>query len=168
MNRLIMGVALSFLAMLQAILPAWRAMGSANPPLLLGGVLYYALTRSNSQFFEAALLAGLLHDCLSPIPLGFSVVGFLLAAAVIHHFRDRVFAESLFTHMLLGAAGAFLMTFCLFLLLVGSGVRRGVPFRFAFDQALGMAILGLLVFPLVCSSLQRLERVLGTLPRRQA
>jgi rod shape-determining protein MreD len=161
MNRLVMGVALCACAILQAVLPSWMGMGQAKTPFLLGGVLYYALTRGNTQPVEAALLAGLLQDSLGPIPLGASVTAFLAVALLVNRFRERIFAEHWLTHVIVGAGASTLVTILLYLFLVGSGLRAGVPFSFVLSQSLGMALLGVAVFPLTFDSLHRLDRHLG-------
>lgn len=167
MNRLLMGVALCVCAMAQAVLPVWNGMGMAKPPLLLAGVLYYALSRDNFQVVESAVLAGILQDSLGPIPLGFSVLAFLAVALLLHTFRERVFAESAVAQIMLGAAASTLVSFILFTLLVGGGHRSGVTASFVLSKSLGMAVMGILVFPLVYRILAGLDVRLGNIHGRE-
>lgn len=164
MSRLVLWVCMFGCAMLQAILPAWAALGQAKPPLLLGAVLYYALSRDNLQVVEAAILAGLLQDSLGPIPHGYSVLGFLTVALLVNHYRERVFADHWFTHAILGIGSSTLVCLLLYVLLVGGGPRAGVGFPFVLSKALGMSLLGLVVFPAVYKTIERLDRWLGTFP----
>ena len=161
MNRLVMIVSLCLCAILQAILPPWLAMGQAKAPLLLAGVVYYALTRGTRQMAEAALLGGILQDSLGPIPLGFSVLAFLGVAVLVNQFQERIFAESVLTHVIAGMAAPVLVSMCLYVLLVSGGYRAGVPFSFVMSKALGMSILGMGAFPMVFLLIRGLDDRLG-------
>lgn len=161
MTRLLMWVCLCLCALVQAILPPWLAMGQAKAPLLLAGVVYYALTSNTLRVSEAAILGGLLQDSLGPIPLGFSVMAFAGIALLIHHFQDRIFADSLFTHILAGFVAPALMSFALYVLLVSGGHRTGVPFSFVMTMTLGLSLLGLVTFPMVFRLIRGAERALG-------
>ncbi|MCC5844231.1 MAG: rod shape-determining protein MreD [Verrucomicrobia bacterium] len=168
MNRLLMIVGLCLCAIVQAILPPWLAMGQAKAPLLLAGVVYYALTRGTLQMAEAAMLGGLLQDSLGPIPLGFSVVAFAGVAILIHQFQDRIFADSFLTHVLTGFMAPVLVSIILYVLLVSGGYRAGVPFSFVMSKTLGMSLLGLVTFPLVFRFIRASEERLGIQSLRRA
>ncbi len=161
MNRLVMIVSLCVCAMAQAVVPAWAVMGQAKVPLLLAGVIYYALTRGAVQAAQAAVLAGVMQDSLGPIPMGYSVLAFLGVALVTNQFRERVFAENAFTHVMIGAAGSLLVSMVLYVLLVSGGHRTGIPFSFVLTKALGMSLLGLGVFPAVFLLIRGLDERLG-------
>lgn len=163
MNRAVMIVALCLCAMLQAIFPSWVAMGQAKPPLLLGAVLYYALSRDNFQGVEAAVLAGLLQDSLGPIPHGYSVLAFTSIAVLVNHYRERVFSEHWFTHAMMGIGASTWVTLILYLLLTGGGLREGVGFPFVLSKALGMSLLGLVVMPVTYRLIHKLDRAVGNL-----
>lgn len=167
MNRAVLLVSLVLCALVQAVVPPWTAMGQAKPPVLLGGVLYYALTRNNSLVIEAAVVAGLLQDSLGPIPLGYSVVAFLSVALLTNRFRERVFGEHWVTHVLLGIASAVLVTFMMHLLLVGSGMRTGVRPSFVLSKALGASLLGMFAIPVVFKLIERLDWLLGNVDLRE-
>lgn len=161
MNRLVMFSALFLCAMIQAIAPSWAGMGQAKPPLLLGVVLFYALTRSDSLVLECAVLAGLLQDSLGPIPHGFSVLAMVSVALLVNTYRDRIFAEHWFTHIMLGVASSALISLMLYILLVSTGLRNGVQISFALSKALGMSLLGMVMVPTVYWVLDHLEIQLG-------
>jgi rod shape-determining protein MreD len=167
-NRLVLWVSLLLCAILQAMLPAWGTLGNAKPPLLLGAVLYYALSRGNHQVVEAAVLAGLLQDSLGLIPHGYSVLAFCATALLANHYRDRVFADHWFTHVMLGIGSSTLSTLLLWLMLSGAGLRSELGFHFALSKALGMSLLGLVVFPLVYKAIHHLDLLLGNPVRREA
>lgn len=161
MNRLFMFSILFLCAMIQAIAPSWAGMGQAKPPLLLGVVLYYALTRQDSLVLECAILAGLLQDSLGPIPHGFTVMAMVTVALLINTYRDRIFAEHWFTHIMLGIASSALVSLMLYILLVSTGLRSGVQLSFALSKALGMSLLGMVMIPAVYWMLDHLELQLG-------
>lgn len=168
MNRLVMVVSLCLCAMVQAILPPWLAMGQAKAPLLLAGVVYYALTRTSLQMAEAAVLAGILQDSLGPIPLGYSVLAFLGVALLVNQFRERIFADHFFTHVMIGVAASAMVSMVLYVLLVSGGYRTGVPFSFVLSKALGMSLLGIVAFPLVFHLIREMDDRLGAFPQRRA
>jgi len=167
-NRLVLWVSMFFCAMIQAILPAWSELGQAKPPLLLGAVLYYALSRDDLQVVESAVLAGLLQDSLGPIPHGFSVLAFVIVALLVNRYRERVFGDHWFTHVMIGIGSSALVCFILYLLLVGGGLRTGVGFAFVLSKALGMSLLGMVIIPLVYKIIESLDFHLGNVSRRRA
>ncbi|WFB35105.1 rod shape-determining protein MreD [Kiritimatiellota bacterium B12222] len=165
MNRLVMWVSLLACAMIQGMLPSWQSMGQAKPPLLLGAVIYYALSRENTLYLEAAILAGLLQDSLDLTPHGFSVLAFVTVGLLVHQYRDRVFGEHWFTHIMLGVACSVLVTFILYILLVGGSLRKDIPFSFVLTKALGMSLLGIVIIPLVYKSVETLDHAMGNVRR---
>jgi rod shape-determining protein MreD len=167
MNRLVLWASLLACAMIQAILPAWQSMGQAKPPLLLGAVLYYALSRNNLQVVEAALLAGLLQDSLGPIPHGFSVFAFVFVALLVNQYRERIFGDHWFTHVILGVGASVLVTLILYILLMGIGLRRDLTFSFVMTKAFGMSLMGIVIFPLVYKIIDTLDLSLGNRQRRE-
>lgn len=165
MNRLLMITAVFSCALIQAVSPAWSEMGQAKPPLLLGVVLYYALTREGSLVLETAILAGFLQDSLGPIPHGFSVLAMVAVALLVNQYRERVFAEHWFTHVTLGIASSALVSLLLYVTLVSTGLRNGVHFSFVMSKALGMSLLGMILIPVIYQCLEKLEIQLGLQPR---
>mgnify|MGYP000106075071 CR=1 FL=1 len=165
MNRLVLWVSMFTCAMIQAVVPAWHSLGQAKAPLLLGVVLYYALSRVTFQVLEASILAGLLQDSLGPIPVGFSVLAFVFVGLLVNQFRDRVFGEHWFTHVIMGIGASVIVTMILYILLVGAGLRTGVSFSFVMSKSLGMSLLGIVTFPVVYFSIEKLDRALGNVNR---
>ncbi len=163
MNRLVLIVSLLTCAMLQAILPAWVSMGQAVPPLILGAVLYYALSRDNLQVVESAIIGGCLQDALGKIPFGFSCLAFVSIALLVNHYRERVFSDHWFTHMIMGIGASAWVTLILYFLLVGGGHRVGLPFSFAMSKALGMSLLGVVCMPITYWAIEKLDRSMGNL-----
>ena len=163
MNRAVLWVSLFFCALLQAVLPAWQAVGQAKPPLLLAAVLYYALSRDHHQVLESALLAGILQDGLGPIPMGVSATAFVTIGLLVNHYRERLFGDFWFTHILLGVGSSVMLSFIHYFFLVGLGLRTGIPFPFVLNKALGMSLLGIVIFPLVYRLIHHLDLALGNL-----
>lgn len=166
MNRLVMIFSIMIFALIQAVLPAWYALGQAKAPVLLGGVLYYALTREDSQVVEAAIFAGMLQDSLGPIPLGYSALAFTVVALFANHYRERVFAESIATHMLIGMAGAIVVTLLLFVLLVSDG-HRVVILPFVMSKAWGVSLLALVTIPLCFKVVEWMDIKLGNVEMKE-
>lgn len=151
---------------LQGLLPGWGGMGYAKPPILLGVVIYYALTRPRSAALTVALLTGFYLDALGPSPLGCSALPYFLIALLINSYRDEVFILHPITHALFGAAaamGADLITAALLALLVpGSNMAVST----AMARSLGSAMLGAVTVPVVYQLLWRLDRALGHVDSR--
>lgn len=160
MIRLVMLVSLVTCAILQAILPAWERMGQAKAPLLLGGLLYYALTRERGRVAEAAIYAGLLQDALGPIPLGFSALAFCVIGLIVNQFRERIFGDHWVTHLFLGALASAAMTLMLYVLLLSSGLRM-TPLPVVLLKTLGVTLSSLVAVPLVFKSIEWLDVKLG-------
>ena len=166
MTRMVMVFALMLCALFQAILPEWTSMGQAKAPILLGGVLYYALTRDGFLVVEAAFMAGIFQDSLGPIPFGFSVIAFCFVALLSNHFRDRVFSESWVTHVLIGMTAALIVTLILYILLVSSG-ERVLPLGFVSSKAWGTAFLGVPAIPLTFKAIEWLDVKLGNVELKE-
>ena len=167
MNQLVLFVSLTLCAIAQAVLPHWHTMAQAKAPVLLGGVMYYALTRRGGVALEAAIIAGFLQDVLDFIPLGYSMFAFALAAQLVNRYRTRVFGGSWVTHMLLGAMASVLTTLVLYTLLVATGVDIAISIGAAFRKALGVAFMGLFVISLVFWAIERLDYRLGNIRHRE-
>lgn len=160
MNAMVMIFMLALGAVLQAVLPAWAVLGLARVPVLLGLVLYYALTRPRAAALRAAVLAGLLQDGLGMIPLGYSSFCFSVMSIAVNHVKDEVFANQWGTHMLFGAAANAAVTLGLYLLLVHGG-DLAMSGRGALLKIGGALLLGAVAAPLVFRGAAALERMLG-------
>lgn len=147
---------------LQTELPAVPWLGQAKPPLLLAVVLYYALQRTRPVMAVAALMAGLMQDMLSPLPLGASACGFGLAGWYVSRFRKVVLTESMLTQAFFGLVSAMAVTIVLYVILMVEA-RIGLPVRRVVLKTIGMGALGLIVTPPVCWLLGRLDRIVGNI-----
>jgi rod shape-determining protein MreD len=149
-------------AVLQALIPNWRVMGQAHVPLLLGLVLYYALSPDRGLMWTAAVLAGFLQDALGEIPLGYSSFCFCLVALVVSRFREDVFAHEILMHAVAGALAAGAVTLALTVLLTHDQAVVLSAGRIAL-KLVGSVLLGAAVTPVVFHALEGTDRMLGNL-----
>ena len=159
------GVVMVFLLLaggvLQSMIPAVGWLGASKTPFLLGVALYYALTHSRGTTAVAAVLAGIIQDSLSLIPVGFSAFCFAVIALSVHHLRGVLFRDSAFTVMVLGGGLAALTTLVLYaMLLLGTDMVR-VPAGWLVLKLAGSAVLGLGAAPVVWGVAGMLERTVG-------
>lgn len=165
MTGIVMVFSAFLAAVLQTVLPEIGAHG-LRLPLLQGVVVYYALTRRVGATLAAGFFAGLLHDALGLAPLGYSVVCFCVAGAVVNRFRDVVFNESMFTAAFFGALFAGISTLVTGLALCGAGLLDIGVWQLLLKT--GAALLaGAVCAPLVFRILSGLDRAVGNAPRRR-
>ena len=160
MKAFVLTVALLAAALLQSMLPGWGAMGQARFPLLMGVVLYAALTLDRRGMLLVAVAAGLLQDALSLLPLGFSSFGYCFGCLLILRWRDQLFGQQAVTHMLLGGVFAVLSTLLLYFLLMSNGTLY-IHVGALILRLIGSFIMGVISAPLIFMGLVRLERGLG-------
>lgn len=147
-------------ALLQALLPTARWTGYTPVPVLMSLVLYYALMRPRSVMLQAAIGAGLIEDSMGQMPLGYTVFSYCVLALVVESVRDTVLVRQWTTHVALGALGNLAITLTTMLLLIKDGlIALHLPHLVV--RAVGALILGGAVAPLVCASIDALERTLG-------
>ena len=166
MTVLVMFFVIIASAVVQIATPGFAALAGANMPLLLGVVLYYALTRRRGAVLLAAMLAGFVQDSLSPVPFGYSALCFLVAGLLANRFRDEVFSESFFTSAVFGAAAAAGVTLVMGLLLLREGLIADSPGHILLKSA-GSALLGAVFAPVVFWIARGLDRMVGNMPARQ-
>lgn len=162
MNVIVMGSALVAGAVAELAWPAWTVLGQAKAPILLGVVLYYALARSGGLMLTAALLGGVLADSLAALPLGVTALSFCGVGGLARLGRGVLFGARGRTHMYVGACAAAVcvgLVYCF--LCVRAPELRALPLRFVGVKAIGAALLGLAVTPLVYLGLQGVERMMG-------
>lgn len=162
MNALVMLFALLCAATAQAILPSWTLVGNARPPILLGVGLYYAMTRDREGMVLAALLAGLLQDALSMIPLGYSSCLFVGGALLVARFKELVFVYRVVTHLVLGALSSAAVALGLAGLLMLNG-QVDLTLRLFGSQLVGSLLVGALTVPVVFHLMEWMDARLGTL-----
>jgi rod shape-determining protein MreD len=165
MSAVVMLSVLFFSALVQALIHTTALLGFASIPVLTGVVIYYGLTRARGVALGAAFLAGLFHDALSAIPLGFSSFCFCLVVEVINRFRNEVFISDWITHVLFGAIVNLLLAGLLYILLWQlSGVQ--IPAAALFVKMISSLLLGGLIVPVVFVLTDALYHRLGIEYRR--
>jgi rod shape-determining protein MreD len=147
-------------AVLQAVIPTGYLVGHARLPVLLGLVVYYALTRRRGPAMRAALLAGFFQDGLSLIPLGYSSFVFCLVAWLINSIRDEVYIHHWTTHVVCGALGNGFQAAILYILLTQAG-NLALPASGAALKMGGALCLGAFTVPVIFKAAQTLEEKLG-------
>ena len=163
---------LSLLALLvlggviQAVVPPFSALGRAPLPVLPGLVVYYALTRTTGFLLAAAVLAGIVHDSLGLVPLGYSSLCFGVGALWIHRFRSDVFTWDALTRMVMGFALAGGSTLALsFLLRVTNQIA--IPPGEMLWKAAGSGLLGGFLTPWICAAAEGLDGWLDIVERER-
>jgi rod shape-determining protein MreD len=162
MSALVMLIALATCGVLQTHLPAFALLGQAKPPLLLSVVLYYALRRERARMYTSAVLAGLLHDALSPMPFGFSSCAYCVVGACVARYRKVLLTESPITQSFFGGIGAGVATLIVYILLASHSFVEIPPTRLLL-RILGTGFYGMLVTPVICLCLWRLDNMLGNI-----
>lgn len=160
MTVVVMLFALVCGVVVQALLPAFPLLGLAKPPVLLALVIYYAFTRSRGTLLLAAILAGVLQDAQSRIPLGYSSACFCLTGLVVFRFRDVVFGLRSVTHMVVGGLASAGITAVLALLLSLEGLVVFLPGGFL-AKVLGAGLLGVVTVPVGFRCVEFLDVKLG-------
>ena len=164
MNLVIMAVALLIAAVVQQVLPGLTLLGQAKAPLVLSVVLYYALHRSLALLVTAAIAGGLLCDSLEALPMGYSTTVFCVLGIVAWLYRNVVFSARGVTHMVFGLLAGLGLTFGLYaMLLISEESLRDVAWHWIALKAIGTALLGMIVVPVVFAVLERLDRLTGNI-----
>ena len=147
---------------LQAVIPPVAVLGRAPLPVLAALVVYYALTRETGFMLAAAVLAGVVHDALGLVPLGYSSCCFGLGALLVHRFRRDVFAWEWLTRLVMGGAVAGGTVLGMSLLLRATR-QIELPATTVAVKTLGSVLLGAALVPLVCALAEGLDRRLDLL-----
>lgn len=147
--------------LLQSLIPALACLGLSKPPILLSVVLYFTLAHSRGMALAAAIVAGIIQDSLSLLPVGYSSLGYVVFVAVLAMMRETLFKDSLFTVGVLGALLAALSTLSLYLMLRVNELVVSMPAWWVFLKMGGTALLGLLAAPLVWWLAASLEQHVG-------
>ncbi len=144
-------------AWVQAALPPVGGGGGVAIPVLLGLALHYALIADARTSQVVSVAAALIFDALGFLPLGISVIGFLLVAEFWRGVRDLLFVNHAVTHVLLGAASAAMVEGITGLLLHVGGYRTVPPGLWAV-RVTSAALTGALASPVVLGVLGRVRR----------
>jgi len=166
MTPVVLLLALIGAAVVQVLAPAHAALGQVKAPALLAVVVYYALNRRFAVTMTAALLAGVLQDALSLVPLGYSSLLFMGAGAAMSRYREQMESESVVTAAFFGAATAAVVAVLMSLLLAHAGrfVWRPGPVVL---RVAGSAVLGLVVTPAVFLVVGGLDRRVGNVEQKE-
>lgn len=164
MNLVIMSVALLIAAVAQQVLPGLTLLGQAKAPIVLSVVLYYALHRSLALVVTAAIAGGVLCDSLEAMPMGSSTTVFCILGIGAWFYRDVVFSARGVTHMVFGLLAGLGLTFGLYaILLISEESLREVSWLWVALKAIGTALLGMILAPIVFAVLERLDRLTGNI-----
>jgi len=166
MTGVVLLVSLLAAAVVQELSPAYGALGQVKAPVLLAVVVYYAFNRRFAIAMTAGLLAGVLQDAMSLVPLGYSSLLFMGAGAAISRYREQMESESVVTAGFFGAATAGSLALLMSLLLAHAGrfVWRPGPVLL---RAAGSAVWGLAVTPVVFLLVGGLDRRVGNVEQRE-
>jgi rod shape-determining protein MreD len=157
----IMALLLLLAALAQSLVPSVASLGSAKMPFLLGVPIYYALVHRRGMVVAAALLAGILQDSMSPLPVGFSGLCFVVSGLAIHQAREVLFRDSPFTVAVLGAGVAAVGTLMVYVMLRLGTETAAVPLWWLGLTMGGNGLLGIVAVPLVWWVAGSLDRRAG-------
>lgn len=166
MNLVVMLLVCGFAVLLQMLLPALTWAGQARLLFPVSVSLYYGLNRETHIALMAAFLAGVMHDVLSPVPLGFSTILLLLMVWLVGRIRHLLLPEAVVTAAVFGALGGLFFTAGLHLLLLQSAEARW-PWRMVWIKAAAQAGLLAFITPWVCIGCRRLEAWVGNIELRE-
>lgn len=148
-------------AVLQGLLPAPAWMGQPRVPILLSVALFYVSARDEQLALTAALLAGLLQDALSLMPLGYSSLAFCAVLLAGRYFSVWMVRSTLTTAVVLGGLGSMAATLLsLVMLILGVGYVPP-PLHNVILKVLGTGVFGAVCTPLVILLADRLHRMVG-------
>ncbi len=165
MNWVVMGFLLLTAAALQAVVPARFFPLGQPPPFMLGLVIYYSLTRPVRFALVTALVAGLIRDSLSLVPLGYSSFCFCVTAWFVNRVRGDVFTHQPITWVLTGAVSGAGMFLVMAMLLVHAGLIADVWQRLI-GRTVWAAVLGAVTVPLVSRAAEAIDARLGLIAMR--
>lgn len=163
MTVAIMAFLLLLATLVQSLVPAVAWLGTSKWPCLLGVSLYYALAHARGKAITVAILAGIIQDSLSLIPLGYSALCFTLVSLVLFRIREMIFRESLLTLAMVGALSSAMTTLFLYLMLALGSDWAGVPLMWLAVKAGGNALLGLVAAPAIWMLAGAMEHQVGIL-----
>lgn len=161
MKMAILALLLLAAALFQSLTPAFALLASVKFPVLLGVTIYYALAHERGWWITAAILAGLLQDSLSLLPIGCSSLCFVLFGLAIYHTREFIFRDSLLTVAALGGGLAAAEVLLVYGMLRMSTEVVPAPFWWLGLKMGGSALLGLVTAPLVSLAAGMMERHVG-------
>ncbi|HMP76066.1 MAG TPA: rod shape-determining protein MreD [Kiritimatiellia bacterium] len=160
MNQIALIFSLLMAALLQAAVPTTAWTGWAPAPVMAGLVVYYALVHPRGLVLEVALLAGLVEDSLSQMPLGTTSFAYAVAGLVMERYREDVVVRQWTTHVVFGAlVNASATVFAMFMLLKDGLIQP--PGLHVLLRLAGAFVLGGLIAPFVFKAMENLDATLG-------
>lgn len=153
--------------LVQSLVPAVAWLGTSKWPCLLAVVLYYSLTHARGAVVVVAVLAGIVQDSLSLIPMGYSALCFTLVGLALFHIRGVLFRDSLLTVAMAGAVSSAATVAFLYLMLALGSDWVGVPAGWLGVKMAGNALLGMLAAPAVWQLARTLETQVDIVPADQ-
>ena len=166
------GVTMAFLllaaGLLQDVLagPLW--LGQAKAPVLLAVALYYALHHERWAMLTAVVVAGILQDSISLMPIGYSSFCFCLLGLAVRNLRGILFKHSMGTAALVGGlSGALAAGFLQGMLVMGTNYETG-PWWWVIWRMAGSAVLGMVAFPVAWRIARSLDQLAGNLEPQEA
>ena len=154
-------------AALQGLWAPWVRLGGVKPPLLLCVALYYALVHDRGMALTAAILAGLLLDALSLIPLGYSSFIYTLIVVALGHWRERIFVRQVWTHIFCGALAGVAALWAVWIILAAQNlIPLALPLLLA--RTLGALLLGAVTLPVMYQVIFLLDGWVGNVEGRTA
>jgi len=153
-------------AVVQSVLPGIAFLGRARLPILMSIVIYYSLVRERGIVLTAAVLAGILEDALSPLPLGYSAVCLSILGIVVNRFKDDLFSESFLTTIVVGAAAGIMISAGMSILLWKGDLIMD-PFWWIVLKAVGSGLLGAVCVPTVFYMMMGLDRMVGNVQEKR-
>jgi rod shape-determining protein MreD len=160
MNGIVMLVLVFCGVWVQVLFPAFAPIAQAKPPFLLAIVLYYALTRSPTTTLCAGFLAGLAHDVMTDVPLGYSSLVFVVVGILVGRFRNLVLPESRLTAGFFGFVASLVAQLTVYALLLRAGAVWWPAGRLVVRLLAGAA-LGAVVTPLTFVAARRFDQWVG-------
>ena len=167
MNLTIMLLVSMAAALLQMMVPVLNWAGQARLLVLAAVAVYYALYRETHVALCGAFVAGLMHDVLSPVPLGYSSFLLIILTFMIGRVRHLVHPDAIITGMFFGGFITLAFTIGMHLLLYYGGHARW-PWSMVWVKAIWQALLVALVTPWVCLLCRRLDGWVGNVEVREA
>lgn len=147
--------------LLQSLVPALPWLGLSKPPFLMAVALYSVLVHTRATAVVTAILAGVMQDSLSLIPVGYSSLCLVVFVLVLSATRATLFRDSPVTVAALGAVAGALMTLGLYLMLSVTDRVVHLPAGWVALKMVGGALQGLVTAPLVWWLASSLEHHVG-------
>ena len=166
MNAVVMFVLVFCGVWAQLLFPAFAPIGQAKPPFLLAIVLYYALNRTPNTTLCVGFLAGLAHDVMTDIPLGYSSFVFVVIGVLVGRFRNLVLPESRLTAGFFGFVASLVAQVTAYALLLRAGAVWWPGGRLVVRLLAGAALAGV-VTPLTFMAARRFDQWVGNLEVRE-